>query len=533
MDAERLMLGFAGTELPGKTARLLSSHPIAGVTLFRHHNVAAAAQVRALTDRLQAAAHPAAQPLLVATDQEGGQLIALGPDTTQFAGAMALGAAGDERLAEQVARAMAREMRALGVNVNYAPVCDLATNPANPALGIRSFGDDPVAAAGLAAATVRGLQGEGVAATAKHFPGAGEAGVDTHHELAIVTIDRAQLEERELVPFRAALAAGARLVMAGHFAVPALTGDAALPASLASPVLHGLLRDGLGFDGLVITDALDMAGVAAGGARTAEVVAAIAAGEDLLLGTVDEELQARMLAGLAEAASGGSIEPLARHALARRLADLRGWLGGYEQPALSVVGCTDPRVLAQELAARSITLVRDDDGLLPLAGRPSTRVLVVHSRPADLTPADTSSGVVPGLAAALRRRLPATDELLLPVSPATTDLTVVRDRAADYDVVVVGTFAAHLQPAQAELARAVLGAGRPTATVALRTPWDLPTYPGAGSHVCTYGILPPTIEALAAALVGEVPFRGRLPVDMAPLYHRGHGLVATRVLGDA
>ena len=159
MTLARLMIAFAGAELPPSAARRINELGVAGVTLFRaHHNVVDPAQIRSLTAAIQGARPAGAPPLLVAADQEGGQLVALGDGTTQFAGAMALGATGDEALAERVAGATARELRALGVNVDYAPVCDVANNPANPALGIRSFGDDPEAVGRLAAATVRGLQ---------------------------------------------------------------------------------------------------------------------------------------------------------------------------------------------------------------------------------------------------------------------------------------------------------------------------------------------------------------------------------------
>jgi len=155
------MIAFAGTELPPSAARRISERGVAGVTLFRVHNIVDPPQIRRLTSVIQGARPTGAPPLLVATDQEGGQLVALGEGTTPFAGAMALGATDDEDLAERVAAATALELRALGVNVNYAPVCDIANNPANPALGIRSFGDDPKAVGRLSAATVRGLQGEG------------------------------------------------------------------------------------------------------------------------------------------------------------------------------------------------------------------------------------------------------------------------------------------------------------------------------------------------------------------------------------
>src|SRR4051812_34873495 len=214
MTSERLMVAFAGMELPAEVAEVLARSSFAGVTLFRDHNVTSVAQVRALNMSLQAAAREGARPLLIAADQEGGQLNALGDGPTEFAGAMALGAAGDPGLTERVARATAIELRALGVNVNYAPVCDLASAPDNPALGIRSFGDHPAAVAEHAAAYVTGLQAEGVAATLKHFPGLGEATADTHHGIAVIGVTPDELRTRELVPFAAAIRAGARLVMA-------------------------------------------------------------------------------------------------------------------------------------------------------------------------------------------------------------------------------------------------------------------------------------------------------------------------------
>ena len=513
------MVAFAGYELPEQTATALRARPYAGLTLFRHWNVQSPAQLRALTAAIQAAASAGARPLLIATDQEGGQLNALGDGPTEFAGAMALGAVGDDELAQRVGAATARELLALGVNVDYAPVCDLASNPENPALGIRCFGDEPVAVGRLAAATVRGLQSAGVAATVKHFPGLGNAPADTHHGPAAVASSRAELEERELVPFRAAIAAGARLAMAGHLAVPALTGDDTLPASLSERVLRGVLRDDIGFQGLTITDALDMAAVASGAGVADPVLAAVSAGEDLLLGTPLVPLLDALPDDVGDAAPG------------RRLAALRRWLASFDQPPLEMVGCAEHQALALELARRSVTLVRDDDGLLPLRPAPDGRVLVVQPQPADLTPADTSSTVTPTLADSIRRRHARTDELITAAEPAEADLAAVRSRATEYDAIIVGSVAAHLQPAQAALVRAVLDTGRPTITVALRTPWDLLAYPGARTHVCTYGALAPSMEMLAAALFGQRGFEGHLPVRLGQLYPRGHGLRSGQAVG--
>jgi beta-N-acetylhexosaminidase len=519
------MIAFAGTELPRSAARRINEQGVAGVTLFRaHHNVVDPVQIRRLTAAIQGARPAGAPPLLIAADQEGGQLVALGDGTTQFAGAMALGATGDEALAERVAGATARELRALGVNVDYAPVCDVANNPANPALGIRSFGDDPEAVGRFAAATVRGLQDDGVAATVKHFPGAGDTAADPHHELPLVPRTKAELAERELVPFRAAFGAGARMVMTGHFALP---GQDDLPTSLSAAVLRDLLRGQLQFDGVTVSDALDMHALAQGSAQIIDAVAALRAGEDVLLGTPEEAALQRLEEGLAQARRRGLIDADDDAAATRRLSELRRWLGGYDQPRLDVVACGEHQALAAELAHRSITLVRNDDRLLPLKPAADARIAVVQSMPADLTPADTSSTVPPALASALRRRLAGVEEILLPAAPSEADIAGLGDRLATFDIVVVGTISAHLQPAQAALAAAVLACGVPTVTIALRTPWDLPEYPSARTYVCSYGILPPSMEALAAALLGETPFVGRLPVAITGLYPRGHGLPAT------
>ena len=521
--AALLMGAFDGHALSPGLAAVLADRPPAGVTLFRHQNVGTAEQLRSLTAELQAAVPPHSRPLLIAADQEGGQLQALGDFTTPFAGAMALGAAGDEDLAERVARAVGRELRALGVNVNYAPVCDLASNPANPGLGIRSFGDEPGPVAQLAAATVRGLQEEGVAATVKHFPGKGHAAVDTHHRLAVVSRTRDELEQHELVPFRAALDAGARLVMSGHFALPAITGDERLPCTLAPAINQQLLRDELGFRGVAISDALDMKALGQGPAQLVEAISAVRGGLDVLLGTPSLSLE-QLEAGLRQALLRRLIEPAALARSVAHVAALREWLSAFgAPPSLDAVGSAAHRALADELARRSITLLRDDDGLLPLRLPADARLAVVMPRPQDLTPADTSSYLRPDLAAAIRRRHSRTDELLTDMAPSSADIAGLRQRLAGYDLLVLGTISAHLQPGQAELAGAVLDLRRPTVTVALRTPWDLLAYPAASTHLCSYGLLPPSLEAIAGALWGEFPLGGRLPVELPGLYRRGHG----------
>ncbi|MEA2623864.1 MAG: beta-N-acetylhexosaminidase [Chloroflexota bacterium] len=528
-----LMLAFQGRELPAPFAARLRASPAAGVTLFRHFNVESPAQVRELTAALQRAAGSgvsgrrdgmaAPPPLLVAADQEGGQLQGLGDGLTPFAGNMALGAAGDEDLAERVARATGLELRAVGVNVSYSPCVDLATNPDNPAIGIRSFGDDPALVSRLAAATVRGLRSAGVAATAKHFPGLGDLAVDSHAALGVVRHDRARLDAVELPPFRAAFDAGADLVMSAHIGVPALTGDSSVPATLSRRVMHDLLRDSLGFRGLSITDALDMRAIPQGPAQAAAVVAALRAGVDLLLCAPDEEARQRIEAALLEAwASGGVDRGAVADSLARQRA-LRLRLAGFSQPDLDVVGSAGHLELARELARRSITLVRNEAGLLPLRLPADARVAAIMPRPRDLTPADTSSTVPPMLADALRARHPNVQSFVTGNPPSDAEIAELRAAAAAFDLLIVGTISASLDPQQARLVDALLDTEVPVVTVALRTPFDLAAFPAARTHLCTYGILRPSLDALADALWGVAPTTGRLTAPIPGLYPGGHG----------
>ena len=484
---DRLLLSFEGRWLSPAGAEAIARRA-AGVTLYRHLNVGSPAEVRALTDELQAAAARIGRSaLLVGADHETGQLHAMGDGATPFPGAMALGAVGDEGLVERVGAAIGAELRAMGLNVVYAPVCDLATNPRNPVVGIRSFGHDPAAVGRLAAATVRGLQSAGVAATIKHFPGHGDPSADSHRGLPVINRGADELRERELVPFAAAIDAGARVAMAGHLGVPALTGRRDLPATLAPEILRTLLRGDLGFGGLTVSDALDMGAVSSHGG--VDVAAALGAGTDLLLCGPDPEAQVR-------------VE--------------RRWIAGFPVPAVEVVGCTDHRLLADEVARRSITLIRDRDGLLPVAATDVRRALVVEPRPRDLSPADTTSWLPPGgLAAALAERLPEIEGVIVGPSPTADEIAVLRERAGSSDLVVLGTVDALGQPAVVELARALAATGCPVVAVALRAPWDSDAYPEIGTVVATYGIQPPSLAALADALVGDHPITGRLPVRLA------------------
>jgi beta-N-acetylhexosaminidase len=516
---QKLMLSFGGTEPSAEILAALSHWRVGGVTLFRALNVESPAQVRALTQTLQRAAAVSGQPpLLIAVDQEGGQLMAL-TGTTPFPGNLALGATGSAELARRTGHAIGRELAAMGINVNYAPVCDVNVNPENPVVGTRSFGGDPALVAQLSAATIEGIQAAGVAATAKHFPGHGDTAIDSHHATPILPHDETRLRQVELRPFAAAVQAGAKLVMTAHVALPALSGSQDLPATLSPAILRGLLRRDLGFEGVIISDAMDMKAIRQGPGFAIDAIAALAAGIDLLTLNAQLPEQRAVFDPLLQAAQRMLIAPGDVIASAARVLALKEWCAQVSPPPLEVVGCAEHRALAFEVAARSVTLVRDHAHRLPLNLPSNARLAVVEPEPQDLTPADTSSYEKPALAEALRAHCSGVDEFIVPINPSDIEIAAVRDalRACAYDLVIIGTINATNHPGQAALVNAILESGMATVAAALRMPYDVLAYPQVPTYVCTYSLQPPALESLAQALWGQIPFVGRLPVSIPGL----------------
>jgi beta-N-acetylhexosaminidase len=512
---QQFLLSFIGKQRPApEILEIIRRQHLGGVVLFRHKNMGSLAELLGLTAALQKAAAKAGQPpLLIAADQEGGQLMAIG-DGTPFPGNMALGATRSEKLAYRVGQAMGREVAAVGVNVDFAPVCDVNNNPNNPVVGTRSFGEDPAVVGQLSAALIKGLQSSGIAATAKHFPGHGDVSSDSHHGTPVVAHDAKRITRIELPPFRAAIKAGVRLVMTAHIVMPALNGGTDQPATVSPDILRGLLRKKLGFGGVIVGDAMDMHAMEQGPGYVAEAMAAVAAGLDLVLLNHDLSRIEPVFANIVHAAQRGLLSPEEIKASAQRILALKAWIKRVKQPPLSVVGCRGHLALAQEVAEKSVTLVRDTSRRLPLRLTSDAKIAVVVPRPEDLTPADTSSYVTPALAAAVRRYHPRVDEFFIGMNPSLSDVRSLREKLKDHDLVILGTINATAHRGQADLVNAVLKQSTSLIAVALRMPYDLAVHPAVSTYACTYSILPPAMEALAAALWGRIPFVGQLPVNI-------------------
>ena len=479
-------------------------------------------------------------PLLVGADLEagagfrarGGYFLPNGIDlggAPVFPPAMAVGATGDTALAYDAGRITAIEGRALGMHVAFAPVLDVNNNPANPVINTRSFGEDPRLAARLGAAFVRGVQEHGMIATGKHFPGHGDTETNSHLALPVVNASRARLDSVELVPFRAAIAAGIGAIMTFHGAMPALD-STGVPGTLSHPVLSGLLRTELGFDGLVISDAMDMRGVIDTYGSAEAVKRAVAAGADVLLQPIDVGVAIdAVMAGVREGRYGEARidESVRRILAAKRGAGLdRRRLVSLDS-ARAVVGDSSHHATAATVAARSITLVKDSLAQVPLGAREQRgRVLsITIARRADL-----AAGVA--FSAELRRGIRSLrSELVLAEDPAPAFARLLR--AADsVDVVIVSSYMAQSWDAVSAAAprefvdfvNELTRRGARPIVVSFGNPYLLQQVRTVPAYLIGWGGFPVSQQAAARALLGSVPIVGRLPIAIPPVAPLGAGL---------
>ena len=488
------MHSFRGLTAPPEILDGVWKGEIAAFCLF-NFNFESLEQFRRLTQQLyDAAAQGGLPPPLIGIDQEGGQLIPIRDGATELPGNMALGAAASPELARQAGYVLARELLAVGCNLDFAPVLDLNSNPDNFAVGIRAFGDRPVDVARMGCALIAGMQAAGVIASAKHFPGHGDTSTDSHFGVPVVNKPLAELEANDLYPFAEAIRQGVGAILTGHLLFPAF--DAENVATASSAILEGLLRQRMGFDGLIITDAMDMSAINRLGARES-VRAALRAGNDLVLMAHLPDQLAMTQEMLGDENEGAR----ARIDRARRAAPLLS-----TQPPLDVIGSAEHHAIAQAIADASITRVR---GAQPLHLAEDAEIAVITVHPVNITPADTSLGERILLAEAIRARHARTTTL--EIDYQADQITGVIEAAANADVVIIGTICADQDPSQAALVRELHRLGKQPMVVSLRTPYDLRAFPEIENYLCAYSYRPTSVEAVARVLFGEIEARGVLP----------------------
>jgi beta-N-acetylhexosaminidase len=508
---------------------------IGGVSMSLGTPIEVAAKLNSLQRRANV-------PLLVSADLEPGlgrlegglfahYMLDAG-SATVFPPAMAIAATGRDSDAYDVGRAIAEEGRAVGIHVNFAPVVDVNNNPSNPVINTRSFGEDPRRVARLSAEFVRGAIDGGQLATAKHFPGHGDTDVDSHVGLPVVGASMARLDSVELVPFKAAIAAGASLVMTAHIALPAVNGDSSTPATLAPRIITGLLRDSLHFRGVAITDAMTMEGIGKGYSAEQSSVLAVQAGAEILLKPSDAT---RAINAVVAAVERGEISRARIDSAARHMLELKARSGVAFAPAVSlerlreVVGSPAHRTIAAGVARRAITLLRDRDTLVPLRG--SRRVAVVQYAP------ETEIKAGRAFLAELRRN-PALSTRgatiqggkILP--SATPDALAAVDRAiGDAETVIVTAFVRRDEgegrvaiPQQVAGWIDGLSGRRKVVVVAFGNPYVIRQFPSVGTYLVTYGVTDDLERAAARAILGADPISGVTPVTLPGFFRVGDGI---------
>ena len=501
----------------------------------------------ALVDLLQ---RRAKIPLLVAGDFERGTAMRLS-EGTSFPHAMAVAATGRAQDAYTVGRITASEARAAGVPWVFAPVADVNSDPDNPIINVRSFGEDPERVGTFVSAFVRGVEEHGALATAKHFPGHGNTDTDSHLDLPTLESDRAQLDRVELAPFRAAIFAGVSTIMTGHIAVPALEPDEHLPTTLSAAISTCLLRDELDFDGLLVTDSLDMAGIAARYSPAEVAVRAMLAGADVLLSPPVPEAA---LAALREAAAGGRL-PMARiDDAVTRILRAKARLGLHESSAISLAALPQAFArlefarAAQDIADRGITLLRDVPRLLPLdATRPARALLVAIAGDSDSCPGEAFEREIRWRVDFLNTlRFDTRFTTVKPLakssglSPAAPALESEIPPPESYDFMIVALFvrvadrkgSVGLPNDQAEFVHRLLandGSGKPIIVVCFGSPYVAARFPEAKTWLAAFSNAGVAQLAAARALFGEIAIGGSIPVNVPGIATLGEGL---RVAAD-
>ena len=467
-------------------------------------------------------------PMMVAGDFERGASMRV-DGTTVFPQAMAFGAAGDPALARFEGQVTAREARALGVQWLFFPVADVNNNPDNPIINIRSYGEDPKQVSAMVTAFIEGTRADPhyrVLTTAKHFPGHGDTSVDTHLNLAVIEATRERLENVELAPFRAAIQAGVDAVMTAHIAVPALA-PATVPATLSPEILKGLLRGEMGFKGIIVTDALEMGGIAQGYSSGEASVLALEAGADALVMPPDPEAAVRAI--LAAVQSGRLTRARIDESVARLLAAKeRMGLDRHSTVNLEAIAdqidMPEDQERAQEIASRAVALVKNDGNLIPLRAPAKTCFLTLAE--------SHYSNEGFEFAQEVRRREKNATVIQLDSSLTGSPLDAAVEKTAACDTIAVAAFASvaayrgnvALGGDFPRLLDALFAAGKPVALIALGNPYLVRNFPKAAAFLLTFSTVPPSEMAAVQALFGESAIRGHTPVTIPGVAKIGEGI---------
>lgn len=506
---ELFMAGFMGTD-PIVASELIQRYHVGGIILFSR-NIMNADHARSVCAKLQQLRQQVSDsPLFIAIDQEGGCVARITEGVTVFPGNMALGALGSEQPARQVGETMGSELSALGINVNFAPVLDICSNPQNPGVGARSFGSEPETVSRLGLAIIYGMQEKGICATAKHFPGLGEARVDSHDELPIINVTRAELAKRELLPFRAAIDAGVPFIMTAHCSYPSLD-DKLTPATLSRPILGDLLRGQMGFRKIVITDCLEMAAIEKKWSTEEAAQKAFCAGSTMLLVCHTRQKQIDAIENLTHVIEKGKIQTERVDAATEAISSVKKTLKfSNDSPVRNVI---PNKSLSETIATNAVSIIRNKNHIIPLRPKASETITVIVPGFDTLTKVEEAAEPHRVLLEELKQRHTEILYQKVSVEPSAEEIRACMEMGARANILLILTYNLNQYATQHELVDMLINLGKRTIVAAVRDPYDLRFVPEAEACIATFGFRECSLKALARILFGESESNGKMPIE--------------------
>ncbi|MBE2218779.1 MAG: hypothetical protein IAE90_11275 [Ignavibacteria bacterium] len=505
-----------------KAKRLCEDLKVGGFIFFK----GSSSDYAALSNKLQSFSEV---PLLISSDFERGTRMRV-TDGALFPTNMAIGAADNPDLCYKMGKEIANETRLMGVHQNYSPVCDVNNNPKNPIINVRSFGEDPDLVSRMSVAMIKGLQDGKVIATAKHFPGHGDTDIDSHNDLPQLNFTMERMNTIELVPFKKAIENNVMSVMIAHLAFPELESSPNIPASLSPAIVQGLLIDKMGFNGLVVTDALNMKGITKYFSTSQVAVMCVNAGIDLILMPLDEVKSVNAIES-AVLNNEISVERIDRSV--EKILKAKQWLGLFENRNVNEtdlyksINTGEAGTIAQQIADESITLVKDDNNVLPFKKKDGDKTaIVIISEGGDVDNTSflksTAGEYFPGCSF-----YTATSSGMDPFLANNTGELASYDRViiAIYAKIRYGTGKISISSSNVSLIQDINSINRNTVAVSLGNPYLLKEFPGIASYICAYGDSDFSITAALKAISGMVKFKGKLPISIDENHKTGTSIL--------
>ncbi|MCL5773661.1 MAG: beta-N-acetylhexosaminidase [Firmicutes bacterium] len=510
--AQMIMVDFSGKEMDHDMEVYFGQYNWGGVILFSK-NLSDFDQTKKLISDLQvtALAGRTKAPLLVGIDQEGGFVTQMPFARAISPGNMAVAATRNSEFAYESAALMAKELRSLGINMDFAPVVDINTNPGNPVIGVRSFSDNIELAVQMAEKSVKGFQESGVAACAKHFPGHGDTELDSHLSLPTVRKTAEYLENADLKPFVSAIHSRVESVMTAHVFYPAIDREK-IPATFSPVIMTDILRGKLGFKGLLITDSLNMKAISDNYGYDETTFRAVSAGADILLACGGDDIHQGIYFGLKKNVEEGKISVSRIDESVKRILRQK-----FRRPLSDIPFRDDPAPVMKKIALNSITLLKNDNGVLPI--KPS---------------ADNVLGIIcpgipgsqePTLGEVMGRHSEFVKEINFDPSSDSINVDEIMLKARECNVVLMATFSrGKLPEMQVNIVRELQLEGKPFAVASIFNPYDIMQFDKIPAYIVSYGFRPVSLEALAEVVLGKFAPKGKLPVTIPGLFEYGRGL---------